>query len=108
MIINKKFKKLNSKGMTLIEVVASMAILALISLGIYNGAALILRGFEMGQFVYESNSVIENRLESGTVTGAAGSVTFDVNGSQVVVNGFYHSDSETKDGMKVSYSIFKP
>ena len=105
---NNKIKQLNNKGMTLIEVVASMAILAIISLGIYDGTALILQGFEMGQFVYESNSVIENRLESGTVAGTAGSVTFNVNGTPVVVNGLYHTSSETRNNMTVSFTLFKP
>lgn len=105
---NKMVKKLNNRGMTLIEVIASMGILAMISLGIYNGTALILRGFEIGQFVYESNGVIEKRLETNTVGGTAGQVTFKVNGTQVVVNGLYHTDSETKDDMTISYSLFRP
>ncbi len=108
MIKNKMVKKLNNRGMTLIEVIASMGILAMISLGIYNGTALILRGFEIGQFVYESNGVIEKRLETNTVGGTAGQVTFEVNGSTVVVNGLYHTDSETKDDMTISYSLFRP
>ena len=104
----RKDKKLNNKGMTLIEVVASMGVLAIISLAIFNGTALILRGFEIGQFVYESNGVIEKRLETNTVSGTAGQVTFNVNGLPVVVNGNYHTDSETRDDMTISYTIFKP
>ncbi len=101
-------KKFNNKGMTLIEVIASMGILAILSLGIYNGTALILRGFEIGQFVYESNGVIEKRLETNTVDGTAGQVTFKVNGSSVIVNGLYHTDSETQDDMTISYTLFRP
>jgi prepilin-type N-terminal cleavage/methylation domain-containing protein len=103
-----KIKKLNNRGMTLIEVIASMGILAIVSLAIYNGTALILRGFEIGQFVYESNSVIEKRLETNTVGGTAGQVTFEVNGTPIVVNGLYHTDSETKDDMTISYTLFRP
>ena len=94
--------------MTLIEVIASMGILALISLAIYNGTALILKGFEIGQFVYESNGVIEERLETNTVGGTAGQATFLVNGTTVVVDGQYHTDSETKENKKISYTMFRP
>lgn len=104
----RKIKNLNKKGMTLIEVIASMGILAIISLAIFNGTALILRGFDIGQFVYESNGVIEERLENNTVSGTAGQVTFNVNGSQVVVNGQYHTDSITKDNKTISYTLFRP
>jgi prepilin-type N-terminal cleavage/methylation domain-containing protein len=105
---NKRIKKMNNKGMTLIEVIASMGILALISLAIYNGTALILKGFEIGQFVYESNGVIEKRLETNTVGGTAGQATFDVNGSTVVIDGQYHTDSETKEDKTISYTMFRP
>lgn len=104
----KEVKLLNNKGMTLIEVIASMGILAIVSLAIFNGTALILRGFDIGQFVYESNGVIEERLENNTVSGTAGQVTFNVNGSQVVVNGQYHTDSITKDNKTISYTLFRP
>jgi prepilin-type N-terminal cleavage/methylation domain-containing protein len=104
----KKIKKINNKGMTLIEVIASMAILALISLAIYNGTTLILQGFEIGQFVYESNGVIEERLETNTVGGTAGQATFDVNGTTVVIDGQYHTDSATKDNKTISYTMFRP
>lgn len=101
-------KKLDSKGMTLIEVVASMAILALVSVGVYNGTALILQGYNMGQFVYSSNGLIEQRIEAGTVPAAAGSVSFKVNSTTVVVNGNFYTSSETRDNMSVTLSLFKP
>ena len=104
----KEVKQLNNKGMTLIEVIASMGILALISLAIYNGTDLILQGFEIGQFVYESNGVIEERLETNTVGGTAGQATFLVNGTTVVVDGQYHTDSETKEDKTISYTMFRP
>lgn len=104
----KEAKQLDNKGMTLIEVIASMGILALISLAIYNGTALILKGFEIGQFVYESNGVIEERLETNTVGGTAGQATFLVNGTTVVVDGQYHTDSETKEDKTISYTMFRP
>lgn len=105
---NNKVKKLNNKGMTLIEVIASMAILALISLAIYNGTALILQGFEIGQFVYDSNGVIEERLETNTIGGTAGQATFLVNGTTVAIDGQYHTDSETKENKTISYTLFRP
>lgn len=101
-------KKLNTKGMTLIEVVASMAMLALISLAIYNGTALILRGYDMGQFVYESNGKIEQRIETGTVPGSSGTVSFKVNTKDVVVNGNFYTSSETRGDMQVTLSRFEP
>lgn len=107
-IMANRFKKLDNRGMTLVEVVASMAILAMISLGIYNGTALILKGFDIGQFVYESNSKIEGRLENLTAPGTTGSVTFNVNGTPVTVNGLYYTSSETRDNMYVSLTLFKP
>ena len=100
--------KVNNKGMTLIEVIASMGILALISLAIYNGTALILQGFEIGQFVYESNGVIEERLETNTAGGTLGQASFDVNGSTIYIDGQYHTDSETKEDKTISYTIFRP
>ncbi len=103
-----KIIKLNKKGMTLIEVVASMAILALISVGIYNGTALILHGYDMGQFVYESNGKIEQRIEAGTVPATAGSVSFKVNSTNVVINGNFYTSSETRGDMQVTLSLFKP
>lgn len=107
-MINRNIRKLDKKGMTLIEVIASMGILALISLAIYNGTSLILQGFEIGQFVYDSNGVIEKRLETSTVGGTAGQVTFDVNGTTIVINGQYYTDSETKDDKTISYTMFRP
>lgn len=104
----KEVKILNNKGMTLIEVIASMGILAIVSLVIYNGTSSILRGLEIGQFVYESNGVIEERLEKNTVSGTAGQVTFNVNGSQVLVIGQYHTDSITKEDKTISYTLFRP
>ncbi|MDD2371025.1 MAG: prepilin-type N-terminal cleavage/methylation domain-containing protein [Firmicutes bacterium] len=101
-------KKLDSKGMTLIEVVASMAILALVSIGVYNGTALILKGYNMGQFVYSSNGLIEQRIEAGTVPADAGSVSFKVDSTTVVVNGNFYTSSETRDDMEVTLSLFKP
>lgn len=91
----KTIKTLNSQGMTLLEVVASIAILALISLGVYNGTDLILQGYKMGQFVYKSNSSIANSLEQGTVPGTFGSISFDAGGGTVVVTGNFHKSTAT-------------
>ena len=97
----RKTKKLNNKGMTLVEVIASMGILAIVSLVIYNGADSILRGLEVGQFVYKSNGVIEKRLEEKTVVGEDDDkVTFEVNGTPVEVKGHYHTE-ETKNEEKI-------
>lgn len=118
---NKMFKKLNRKGMTLIEVIASMGILAIVSLVIYNGADSILRGLEIGQFVYESNGVIEERLEKKTDSEPHNDkVTFEVNNTQVEVKGLYHTEKETEEfetkvgnsivlkTLTISYTLFIP
>lgn len=104
----KEVKKLNNKGMTLIEVIASMAILALISLAIYNGTNLILQGFKIGQIVYNSNGVIEERLETNPAEGIPGKVTFSVNDNTIEVNGNYYTDSESKEDITISYTLFRP
>ena len=106
--MSNRTKKLNNRGMTLVEVVASVAILAIISVGIYNGTSLLLKGYKIGQFVYESNSVLERRMETETVAGTNGTATFKVGGSTVTVSGKYHSDSETRDNMTISYTMFRP
>lgn len=117
----KMFEKLNNKGMTLIEVIASMGILAIVSLVIYNGADSILRGLEIGHFVYKSNGVIEERLEKKTDSEPNNDkVTFEVNNTQVEVKGLYHTEKETEEfetkvgnsivlkTLTISYTLFIP
>jgi len=104
-----KIKKLNNKGMTLIEVLASVGILALIFVTIYDGTDLIIEGYKKGQFVYESNGKIEQRLEEGTdSTITIDKVSFTVNDKPVEVKGKYYTSSEKRDNMEVTLSLFKP
>ena len=101
-------KKLNRRGMTLVEVVAAMAMLAILSLGIYQGASLILRGYELGGFLYESSRANVNALESGLVPGTSGTVTFQAGASLVTVEGNYHTATETGVGKEASLTLFRP
>lgn len=110
MINKEKIKKINNKGMTLIEVIASVAILAIIFIPINNGTNIITNGFKMGKLVYQSNGDIERILEEDTVVVTTGNVTFKVNGSptEVKVDGNYHTYSVTKDDITISYTMFRP
>ncbi len=101
-------RKLNRRGMTLVEVVAAMAMLSIISLGIYQGTTLIIRGYELGGFLYESSRSNENALEQGLVPGTPGTVTFQAGTSLVTVEGTYHTATETGEGKEASLTLFRP
>lgn len=101
-------KKLNSRGMTLVEVLSAVVILSVMSLVVFNSAMLILGMFDRGKFVYVKTVDASNLVEYEQSGSSAGAVTFSVNGNPVTITGTYYSQTETKGTDSLTLTLFSP
>ena len=101
-------KKLNNRGMTLVEVLSAVVILSVMSLVVFNSAMLILGMLDRGKFVYEKTVDASNLVEYEQSDSSAGTVTFSVNGNPVTITGTYFSQTETKGTDSLTLTLFQP
>src|SRR5665647_3326463 len=101
-------KRLNNKGMTLVEIVVSMTIFAIMSiafLNIFFGSYLInLRAESRTEIIGEVSGEMENKLSGSTMAGISGNATIMYNGSYTTSTpGMTVTDTQTDDkGQSVS------
>lgn len=107
-ILKFKKKKINNKGMTLIETITSVAIFAIVALFIHNGISLTLNALDVGDFVYDSNSKLEQKIETNMTTSVNDTASFSINSTTITLAGQYHTAKETEGDMNISYTFFKP
>lgn len=85
-------RRLNNKGMTLVEVVVSIAILSLVSLamlyGFLTASSVLRRGFELRR----KSEALSQQLE--TMTAATGSGSIIIDGVTTPIDVFTASDGE--------------
>ncbi|MEA4823891.1 MAG: prepilin-type N-terminal cleavage/methylation domain-containing protein [Clostridiaceae bacterium] len=102
-------RKLNTRGMTLVEVVVAVALFAiaaaLILTSVGAAYALVRRGADSENAGSLAFKVIEN--DSGTPT--PGSVSFSVNGKSYTVDGSYYTAAEQEGaGPAIEFHAFVP
>ncbi len=100
-------KKLNNKGMTLVETTVAIAIITISSLMLATGflaaGSLIKRGVQITKASEEVGEAVE-KASFSLSGGDSGSATLTINGVDVTVGGRYFTQENTEDGVK--YSVF--
>ncbi len=100
-------KNLNSKGMTLLEVILSLAVFTILSAALFHGVLLASNMYLSGEETYKVNSRLSKGME-GATPHFPGNVSFKVSGTTVNVPGKYKSKAEDDGEKTVFFHEFVP
>ena len=102
-----KIKRLNSNGMTLTEVIAGFAIIAIVSLIMASGFLAASAYIQRANQIKNASSAAYSKLEAGLSYDASVAATLQF-GSYGTIYGNIESYSASNDSCSVTYSEFNP
>ncbi|MHB1315059.1 MAG: hypothetical protein ACYCX2_06160 [Christensenellales bacterium] len=99
--MKKKNPALNYKGITLVELIATIGVLAVVVLILVQSSVFGIRLLKTGEDISDQTLSASNDFEGDNAgyTTSAGTFSFRIGGNDIEVNGYY--DTQTSDGETV-------